>query len=166
MMKLRPYKHEDAKHVVRWIKDEKAYYLWCAGLFGEYPLTEKKINDYYDALQNNPTYWGMTAEDEQGVMGHISVRFVDEKKKVVRLGFVLVDDDRRGRGLGKELVSMGIAYARQFLEASQVTLGVFEQNTLAKRCYESLGFVQNEEQVVKFEVKEEEWDCLEMVLNP
>ncbi|WP_352400627.1 GNAT family protein [Anaerotignum sp.] len=165
-MKLRPYKNEDAKHIVGWIKDETAYYQWCAGLFGEYPLSEKKIIEFYEALQNNTSYWGMTAEDELGVMGHISMRFVDEKKRVVRLGFVLVDVNRRGQGLGKELVSLGIAYARLFLEANRVTLGVFEQNAVAKKCYESLGFVQDQESVIKYKVKEQEWNCLEMVLNP
>ncbi|WMI80743.1 GNAT family N-acetyltransferase [Anaerotignum sp. MB30-C6] len=164
-MKLRPYKNSDAKHVVQWVKDETTYYQWCAGLIGEYPLKEERLNMYYDKLQDNTACWGMTAEDEMGVVGHMCMRFLDRARETVRLGFVLVDHERRGQGLGRELVSMGIRYAHIFLGAKQISLGVYAGNTCAKKCYESLGFVQDGDLVIKYEVKEEDWDCIEMILT-
>ncbi|WP_304507696.1 GNAT family N-acetyltransferase [Anaerotignum sp.] len=162
-MKLRRYEEFDAKYVVAWVQDEIVYYQWCAGLLGEYPLTEEKINAYYNNLPKDVTFWAMTAEIEDEVVGHITLRFADEERKTVRLGFVLIAHARRGQGIGKELVSVAIRYAQQVLGAQQITLGVFEENIFARKCYESLGFIQNEERIEKYQIKDEVWDFIEMI---
>ncbi|MDD4842990.1 MAG: GNAT family N-acetyltransferase, partial [Anaerotignum sp.] len=104
-MKLRNYRASDAKYVVEWVKDELTYYQWCAALLGEYPLVEERINIFYNNMEKTNAYWVMTAEDEVGVVGHITLRVTDEERETIRLGFVLVNDARRGQGLGKELVA-------------------------------------------------------------
>jgi hypothetical protein len=38
MLRLRPYKIEDAYTIISWSKDEKAFYQWSAEVMGEYPL--------------------------------------------------------------------------------------------------------------------------------
>ena len=35
MLRLRPYKKEDADTIISWSKDEKAFYKWSAGVMGE-----------------------------------------------------------------------------------------------------------------------------------
>ncbi|NCC14717.1 MAG: GNAT family N-acetyltransferase [Clostridia bacterium] len=120
-------------------------------------------NTYTYMVLNN-TYWAMTAEDEKGIVGHITLRFTDQE--TVRLGFVLVDESRRGQGLGKELVSMAISYAQQVLGAKRIALGVFTENISARRCYESLGFLQDMDHVEKYQMKDEVWDCIEMLYIP
>lgn len=35
MLRLRPYKKEDADAIISWSKDEKAFYKWSAGVMGE-----------------------------------------------------------------------------------------------------------------------------------
>ena len=162
-MRLRNYKNSDARRITDWVRDEEVYYQWCAGLFGDYPLTEDKINRYYTALQKNKTYWALTAEDEQGIVGHITMRFTDEEKKNLRLGFVLVDDRRRGQGLGKELVALAVDYAQQFFDPQYITLGVFVNNDSAKRCYEAVGFITDGSHMETYPVKDEMWDCIEMI---
>lgn len=34
MLRLRPYKKDDAETILSWIKDEKAFYKWTAGILG------------------------------------------------------------------------------------------------------------------------------------
>lgn len=34
MLRLRPYKKEDADTIISWSKDEKAFYQWNAGVMG------------------------------------------------------------------------------------------------------------------------------------
>lgn len=165
-MKLRNYKESDAKYVLEWVKDEIVYYQWCAGLFGEYPLTEEKINTYYKNLQSDNAFRAMTAEKEGCVVGHITLRFIDQERENVRLGFVLVDQAHRRQGFGSTLVSCGIHYAQEVLGAKHVTLGVFAENLSARRCYESLGFVQDDADIVTYQIKNEIWDCIEMIYAP
>ena len=52
-------------------------------------------------------------------------------------------------------------YAAEFLKAEKITLGVFEENTSALKCYAESGFVPTE----KFEyvqIAYEKWKCLEL----
>ena len=43
---------------------------------------------------------------ENGVVGHLIMRYTDEKQTVLRLGFVIVDDSKRGLGYGKEMLRL------------------------------------------------------------
>ena len=89
----------------------------------------------------------MTAFDESGVVGHLIMRFTDEAKKNLRFGFVIVDDSKRGKGYGKEMLKLASKYAFEILHVDRISLGVFENNPSAIHCYEAAGFkqVQKEE---------------------
>ena len=82
----------------------------------------------------------MTAIDESGPVGHLTLRFVGEKKTTLRFGFVIVDDTKRGMGYGQEMLRLALGYAFDMLKVERVTLGVFENNLPACRCYEAAGF--------------------------
>lgn len=162
-MKLRRYEESDAKYVVEWVQDETVYYQWCAGLFGEYPLTEEKINTYYNNFPKDVMFWAMTAEMEDEVVGHLILRFTDKQRLSIRLGFVLLAHTHRGQGFGKQLIFCGIRYAREVLNAKYITLGVFAENISARRCYESSGFMWDEGDMITYQIKDEIWDCIDMI---
>ena len=61
-------------------------------------------------------------------------------KNVIRLGFVIVDDNLRGKGYGKQMLQLAIQKAKNVFGAKKITLGVFDNNPSALRCYESVGF--------------------------
>lgn len=85
-------------------------------------------------------FYPMTAFDENGIVGHLIMRYTDEKKTTLRLGFVIVDDTKRGMGYGKEMISLSLKYAFEIYKAERVTIGVFENNMHAYYCYEAAGF--------------------------
>lgn len=83
----------------------------------------------------------------------------------IRLGFVIVDDERRGKGYGKEMLSLAIQYAFDFIGASKISLGVFENNKAAVNCYLSCGFrIVQRETVERYRCMNETWNCIEMEL--
>ena len=85
---------------------------------------------------------------------------------MIRFGFVIVDDSRRGKGYGKRMLELGLEYAFKILKARKVTIGVFENNAPAYHCYKALGFqeVQQEEyEVIKF--RDEEWKIIELKMQ-
>lgn len=58
---------------------------------------------------------------------------------------------------------MAIDYAFQKLGATKVSLGVFENNPAAIRCYESVGFHRVVRQETEsYECLGETWNCIEM----
>ena len=67
MLRLRPYKCEDADIIISWSKDERAFYQWSAGVMGGYPLT-KEMFQFVDSLI------AFTAFDENGIVGFFTLR--------------------------------------------------------------------------------------------
>lgn len=81
MLRLRPYKACDAQTIVSWIGDEISFRKWCADRFDSYPITAEDLNGHYDGFAYTDSYYPMTAFDENGVAGHLIMRFLDEQKK-------------------------------------------------------------------------------------
>lgn len=167
MLRLRPYKACDAQVITSWLKSEYAFRQWSADRYPAYPITPEDMNDYYDREKNSGRIWGMTAFDESGVAGHLTMRFPnDDSLEEIRLGFVIVDDARRGRGYGREMLSLAIRYAFICAGAERISLGVFENNTAAIRCYKSCGFRPVPRRPAEsYRCMGEVWPCIEMVLE-
>ena len=64
----------------------------------------------------------------------------DPLKTVIRFGFVIVDDQLRGKGYGKQMLQLAIQKAKNEFGAKKINLGVFDNNPSALHCYESVGF--------------------------
>lgn len=166
MLRLRPYKKCDAKRIVSWIKDEISFRKWCADRYNKYPINENDINSYYSTMEDLDTFFPMTAFDETGIVGHLIMRFIDENKKILRFGFIIVDDKKRGQGYGKEMLQLSIKYAFEILKIQKITLGVFDNNKSAYYCYKAIGFqdvklVDNE----YYHILNEDWKCLELEIR-
>ena len=143
-LRLRQYKPCDADSIVSWIKDEDALRKWSSDRFGDFPITSEDINNKYfnnngDCTEDD-NFYPVTAFDENGVVGHLILRYTDKEKKVIRFGFVIVDDSKRGKGYGRQMLGLGIEYIKQNLGCTRVDLGVFDNNPKARSCYESAGF--------------------------
>lgn len=169
-LKLRPYKPQDAEAIVSWIKDERALRKWSSDRYGAYPISADDINHKYmecngDCKQPD-NFYPLTAVDANGPVGHLILRYTDDAKAIIRVGFVIVDDSRRGCGYGKRMLQMAIRYAFDMLKAEKITLGVFENNPSAYYCYKAVGFreIQPEKDFI-FEILGEKWKCIELEMN-
>lgn len=163
MLRLRPYKDCDAEYIAGWIKSEKTFYQWGAGKYETYPVKARHIIDFYEAQRNNDGFYEMTAEDGGKPVGHLIMRFTDGERKVLRFGFVVVDDGKRGMGYGKKMLTAALKYAFEIMGADKVTIGVFENNPAAYHCYRSVGFHEAEPAVTEmYRIKDEEWKCIDL----
>lgn len=159
---LRPYKRCDAEEIVRWMKDERVFYKWCFDRFGEYPIRAEDMNYKYmecngDCVEAD-NFYPMTAVDENGPVGHLILRYTNADKTTIRLGFIIVDDSKRGMGYGKRMIQMAMSYAFNMLKAEKITLGVFENNLSAYHCYKAAGFREIPTvQEVFYEILGEKW---------
>lgn len=167
-LRLRQYKICDADSIVSWIKDEDALRKRSSDRFGNYPITSEDINNKY--IGNNgdcsesDNFYPLTAFDESGVVGHLILRYTDAEKKVIRFGFVIVDDSKRGKGYGKKMLTLAIKYAFEIFGAKKITLGVFDNNESAYYCYKAAGFKENGEDMF-CEVFDEQWRIIEMEIK-
>ena len=91
------------------------------------------------------------------------MRFTDEQKQILRFGFVIVDDTKRGKGYGKKMLELALKFAFEILKAEKVTLGVFENNPSAYYCYKAAGFQEITMEEDEYSaILGEKWKCIEM----
>ena len=136
-MTLRPFIIDDAPIILSWIKNKTAFRKWSADRYPAYPPKPEDMLAQYTADNIFP----YTAIDDKGkVVGHIMLRYPDSSKIVIRLGFVIVDDELRGKGYGKQMLQLAIQKAKNEFGVKKITLGVFDNNPSAFHCYESVGF--------------------------
>ena len=176
MLRIRPYKSCDAKKIVTWHKDEKTFLYWGGNLIGSFPLSAEQLDDMYmkknGLCEEEDNFYPMTAFDDDGIVGSFIMRYIKGDKKKLRFGWVINDPEKRGKGYGKAMLQLGFLYAFEVLHADKVTIGVYEDNLPAYKCYESIGFHKGGEledhyedvlgekcKVVELEIKKEEWQC-------
>lgn len=170
MLKLRPYKNCDAVTIVTWCKDEETFRRWTSDRYDTYPITAEDMNKKYvdcnGDCEEPDNFFPMTAFDENGVVGHLIMRFTNEERSVLRFGFVIVDDAKRGMGYGKEMLRLALKLAFEIFRVEKVTLGVFDNNMPAYHCYKAAGFKDVKlEKEIRCQVCGETWNILELALE-
>lgn len=157
MIRIRPYRNSDEAEILSWSLDEDTFYKWSFGWLGEYPLTQEKFRKTAD-------YSRFTALDGPDVVGFFTVRNPEQKLDELRFGFVIVDPARRGQGIGKTMLQMGLSYAFSVYQAKRVSLGVYEQNIPAVSCYRGIGFVPTG-RTESYTILGEELEVIEMAVD-
>ncbi len=164
MIRLRPYKSCDSEKIAEWIKDENVFRKWGGELFGSFPITANVIDEKYilnngDCVEPDNFYPWTAINDDNRAVGHFIMRYIQGDNRILRFGWVIVDDALRGKGYGKQMLIAGLKYAFDILSVDKVTLGVFENNPSAHMCYKSVGFVETKT------VDNEPWNVIEMEIN-
>ena len=155
-MTLRPFNINDAPTILSWCKDKHAFRLWSADRYKEFPAQPEEMIEQYEGENMYP----LTAVADDEIVGHILLRFPSEDKSVIRFGFVIVDDSKRGMGYGRRLLQLAIDHACNQMGVKTITLGVFADNPSALKCYQSVGFKITGED--SYMIDAEKWKGYEM----
>ena len=158
-MTLRPFSINDASTILSWCKDKHAFRLWSADRYKDFPAKPEDMIEQYEGENMNP----LTAVMGDAIVGHILLRYPTEDRTLVRFGFVIVDDSKRGKGYGKQMLRLAIGYAQQELGAQKITLGVFCDNHSAIECYKYVGFRITGADA--YQIDGEEWKGFEMEME-
>lgn len=126
-------------------------------MLGDYPITR---DDFCFVEKLMP----FTAFDESEILGFFTLRKPNESYNELRIGFVIVDPQKRGKGFGKAMLRQGLKFAFELYGADRVSLGVFENNTSAYYCYKAVGFEDTVlDSTEVYNIMGEEWKCREMI---
>ncbi len=169
-MYLRPYKKSDAETIISWCENEDIFRKWTSDRYGHYPITGEDMNHKYTECNGDcseeDNFYPFTACDEDGMVGHFILRYTGGNHNILRIGFVILDNKKRGRGYGKEMIKLAVDYAFRIAGAEQVTIGVFENNKPAYCCYKAAGFrdVETEKDII-CELFGEKWKICELSID-
>ncbi|MFR5602368.1 MAG: GNAT family N-acetyltransferase [Lachnospiraceae bacterium] len=140
MLRLRPFQPKDQEALIRWFQDERGFMMWSAGKL-TFPLTQEKLEEFRKKQEETGDSFRFAALDETGkTVGHFLMRNLDYQAGSVHMGFIVVDPSIRGKGYGREMVSLAASYGFDILKMRRITLSVFDCNEKAHRCYKSAGF--------------------------
>ena len=164
-MRLRPFiPDRDFDAIRNWISDERTHAMWCAGLIG-YPLEKGNFLQVMDNIGirfGDAPFVMITGEGKAAGFFCFSV---DPATNEGKLKFVIVDPALRGTGMGKTMLKLALEYAFSAAKADAVQLSVFQENTAALKCYESVGFAVRRTDAGAFRFQQEAWSRCNMVIR-
>lgn len=164
-MRLRPFILGcDFNEIKNWISNERAHAMWCANLI-KYPIEKENFDQ---VMLKEATKYGdspYVATTNTGKVVGFFCYSVNLSTNEGMLKFVMVHPSKRGQGLGKAMLQLAIEYAFNITKVDAVQLNVFPENTRAKKCYESVGFVERKTDFCAFSFKDESWGRCNMVIK-
>ena len=164
-MRLRPYIADtDFEYIREWDSDERIHALWCAGRM-PFPVTKSALNDL---LNDHAVRFGdapFVATEDDGTPVGFFCYTTDLQTNVGMLRFVMIDSSLRGKGYGREMLSLAVKYAFDIAKADAVQLNVFASNERAKKCYLSVGFTERSVTPDVFTYKDESWGRCNMIIT-
>lgn len=154
-MELRAFEKEDHDLLIGWIDSDKLNYQWSGPNF-EFPLDSVQISKHCSQAQVFPFMFVVAGQSA----GYVELFKVSASH--FRICRVFVSSSFRGNSFSKLMLSQLIKLAKEKYSANLLSLAVFEQNIVARNCYESLGFT-----VISYEngsrsFDGEAWDLLRM----
>lgn len=142
MIELAQFKKDDFEQLMEWIYDEEILINWSGSLFS-FPLSFKSLEWYIQDTNiiNESDAFVFKAIDAVGTaVGHISLGGISWKNRSARITRVLIGNaSNRGKGCCREMIEAVLKIAFAELKLHRVSLGVYQNNISAIRCYEKAG---------------------------
>lgn len=148
MVKLDLLEKEDLKKFIEWNVNKSAdYLLQWAGTLYSYPLTLAQVENYFQNEvkkdNSNIIVYKIRLINTGEIIGSIELREVDKDNKVGRIcRFLIGEENNRGKGIGTKVLKEAIKIGFEDIKFEKITLGVFDINQNAIRCYENTGFTK------------------------
>ena len=142
MIQLAHFQQPDFEQLIKWIHNEELLTNWSGNLFN-FPLSADSLAWYIEDTNiiNNSNAYVFKAIDEEGEsIGHISLGGISWKNRSARIMRVLIGaSEQRGNGYCKDMVRAVLKIAFDELKLHRVSLGVYDNNKPAIKCYEKAG---------------------------
>ncbi len=164
-MRIRPYiECKDFDEIKNWMTEERAHAMWCAN-FIHYPMEKDNFAKVMQELAERFGDSPYVATSDKGELIGFFCYSVDVDHDEGMLKFVLNNPQYRGKGYGKEMLRLAVRYAFEITNVQAVHLNVFPENENAKKCYESVGFIERKTDLNAFAYKDESWGRCNMVIR-
>lgn len=142
MIRLEHFQKEDFEQLMQWIGNEELLTNWSGNLFS-FPLSSRSLDWYIEDTNiiNESEAFVYKAIDPSGkTVGHISLGGISWKNRSARITRVLIGDTvHRGKGCCQGMITAVLKIAFAELNLHRVSLGVYNNNTAATKCYEKAG---------------------------
>lgn len=164
-MRIRPYIPDlDFDEIKNWITDERTHAMWCANLT-PYPLRKKEFEEMLEEFSMKYKYSPYVAATEEGKLIGFFCYSMNSDTKGGMLRFIMVAPTYRHKGYGREMLTLAVKHGFEITKADAIQLNVFSENTAAKKCYASVGFIERTNTEKAFSFNNEVWGRCNMVIK-
>ena len=142
MIRLEFFDKSDFKQLIAWINTEELLMNWSGRTFN-FPLKEDSLQWYLDGandMKNLDVFIYKAIDEENNVVGHISLGGISTTNKSARISRVFVSQESRGKEVCRNMVEAVLKIGFQQLQLHRIALGVYDTNKAATKCYEKAGF--------------------------
>jgi RimJ/RimL family protein N-acetyltransferase len=161
-LQVKKFREKDVRSVCSWIKSETVMVQW-AGLIFSWPFTQKQFREHLRAARTGtPTLYPFGLYLGSILIGYCELSAYNRKSNSAQLSRVIVSPKYRNRGFAQIMIENVFAFGFQELELNRISLGVFDFNKPAIKCYKKLGFVLEGTLRESAKVGDSFWDCLIM----
>ena len=167
MIKLQPFNENDFNALIEEIPDARFLLQW-AGPKYRFPLDKAQLQGTLsETLGQQPkiTMFKAVLSHTMETVGHIQLMSIDYNIKACSMGRVLIYSKYRGKGFGKEMVTMAVQHAFEILGINEIMLGVFDFNKTARAVYKNVGFVAFEFDNAAVAFENEKWNRIRMKIQ-
>jgi len=166
MIELQYFSREDFKQLIEWIDNDHLLTNWSGAMF-RFPLTEEKLEWYIQDTNNleesDALIYKAVDTDNGDTVGHISLGGISRKNSSARISRVLVGHTAsRGKGYCTQMVKAVSKVGFEDLGLHKISLGVYDFNHGALRCYQKAGYVQEGVMRDVLRYQDEYWSLVEM----
>jgi len=144
MIRLEQFQPRDFCQLIDWIYDEETLVNWSGNLF-RFPLSTESLAWYIEdtnIIEGSDAFVYKASDSTGKAVGHISLGGISWKNRSARITRVLIGDTaERGKGCCQGMIKAALKVAFDELHLHRVSLGVYQNNMAATKCYEKTGFV-------------------------
>lgn len=148
MIKLEYLEKKDFKKIIEWNKDKSSNFLlqWAGPLY-KYPLTEEQLDLDFSYGVNEETsdlfIYKIIIGETNEMIGTIALKILDKENKCGRVcKFLIGEESVRAKGFGKQVLEQLVNIGFNTFNLHRISLGVFDFNEGAIKCYEKVGFIK------------------------
>jgi len=148
LIKLDSFEKEDLKKVIEWNVNKSADdLLQWAGPKYKYPLSLVQVENYLlnEVKKDNSNIfvYKIRLINTGEIIGTVELREIDENNKIGKVcRFLIGEENIRGKGIGAEVLKEILIIGFKDLRFEKITLGVFDFNQSAIKCYENVNFTK------------------------
>ena len=166
MIRLAYFERSDFEQLIEWIDTESLLVHWSGRIF-RFPLTVRSLEWYLkdtNDIESSDTFIYKAIDVESGkTVGHISLGGISNKNRAARISRVLVgNNNARLKGVCRQMVSAVLKIGFEDLKLHRISLGVYDDNPSAVKCYERCGLTIEGINRDVLRYKGEWWSSIEM----
>jgi len=139
MLELHKLEQNDFELFKSWIKNKDELMQFAGPAILQFPITDEQLERYI--TDNRRIVYKIILLETNEIIGNAELNFENPRPRLSRI--LIGDINKRGKGLGKQIVNKMLEKLFTEYDFQEADLNVYDWNKAGIKCYEKVGFIIN-----------------------